>query len=254
MSLSDQYVEEYGLKIHTLNMKDSLRLIEEAVISRTSPVQHIVVNVAKLVNAQKDPQLRAAINNSDLVNIDGLAVAWVLRWHGHHVQERVAGIDLFQNLIKLCSEKGFRPYFLGAKPDVVKRIVDVFQERFPLLQIAGYRDGYFSDDDAGQVAEDIRSSQADMLFVAITSPKKELFLDTYTSIMAIPFSMGVGGSFDVISGSVKRAPVWMQKYGMEWFFRVLQEPRRMWRRYAVTNTTFLFLVLRRLLFKRRGHD
>ena len=231
-------------------MRESLDHIEHNVVSRKSFMQHIVVNAAKIVHAQKDEELRKAINNSDLVNIDGKPVVWALKLLGHKVPEKVSGVDLFVELVRLAEEKGYRPYFLGAKKEVLEQMVKNLGRDYPELKIAGYRDGYFKKEDEQSVADDIKNSRSDMLFLGITSPKKEIFLDKFTKYMNVPFSMGVGGTFDIVSGKTKRAPVWMQNWGLEWFYRFLQEPKRMWKRYLVTNTLFIILVIKEF-FKRK---
>ncbi len=240
----------FQLKIDSATEAETIQLIEESIINRNKPLQHIVVNVAKIVHAQKDEELRNAINNSDIVNIDGQGVVWALKLLGHKVPGRVAGCDLFQSLVALSAEKGYRPYFFGAKEEVVNEMVRRFKEKYPSLQIVGCRNGYYSAEEEPAIAEEIRSANPDLLFLGITSPKKELFIDRYTAQMKIPFTMGVGGSFDVVAGKVKRAPRWMQRAGLEWFYRILQEPKRMWKRYAVTNSKFALLLIREFFKKR----
>lgn len=244
-------VKAFGLNIHIASFADSVDEIEACVRSRDRAIQHIVVNAAKIIHAQGDHALRDAINHSDIVNIDGQAVVWALRFLGHAVPERVAGCDLFQALVDLCAEKGYRPYFFGAKQEVLDQMLLRFRTRFPNLEIAGARNGYYQKEEEAGIAAEISAARPDMLFLGITSPKKELFIDTYTRQMGIPFTMGVGGSFDIVAGKTKRAPLWMQNAGLEWLYRVYQEPRRMWKRYAVTNTQFIGLVLR-ARFRRRA--
>jgi N-acetylglucosaminyldiphosphoundecaprenol N-acetyl-beta-D-mannosaminyltransferase len=125
--------------------------------------------------------------------------------------------------------------------------MEIYSFKYGTSLVAGYRNGYYSVEDEQSVAEQIAASEADMLFVAITSPKKEIFLNKYKHLIKVPFIMGVGGSFDVIAGKTKRAPLWMQKAGLEWLFRVKQEPGRMWKRYLYGNSEFLYLVLREKL-------
>jgi len=149
-----------------------------------------------------------------------------------------------ENLVKLGAEKKYRIFFLGAKEQVVKDVVDVYTKKYGADIIAGYRNGYFTKEEEQQVATQIAGSGASILFVAMSSPKKEIFLNTYKDLIQTPFIMGVGGSFDVISGLVKRAPNWMQKWGLEWFYRVMQEPRRMWKRYLFGNSEFIYLVFK----------
>ncbi len=237
-------IRAFGLKIHNGNMAETICTIDDAVKNRSNVIQHIVVNAAKIVNAQKDEDLRKAINNSNIVNIDGQPVVWALRFLGHQVSERVAGCDLFQELVAVCAKKGYKPYFFGAKEEVLQKMIQIFKQKHPALQIAGYRNGYYSAKEEPHIADSIKASKADMLFLGITSPKKEIFIDTYSKKMEIPFIMGVGGSFDIVAGKTRRAPLWMQKSGLEWLYRVYQEPGRMWKRYLTTNTEFIMLVLK----------
>ena len=139
-----------------------------------------------------------------------------------------------------------------AKDDVIERVVEIAQRDYPGIQIAGHRNGYFSSGEEEGIARSIRDARTDLLFVAMTSPKKEIFMRRWGSLMKVKVCHGVGGSFDVMAGVTRRAPSWMQICGLEWLFRVLQEPRRMWRRYLVTNTIFLVLAIREVLWRRRS--
>ena len=130
---------------------------------------------------------------------------------------------------------------------MIEKVIKNVKSQYPGLQIVGYRDGYFSESEEEEIATRIKNSEADILFVGISSPKKELYLKKYIHIMQTPFVMGVGGSFDVIAGSIRRAPVWMQKTGLEWFYRLASEPRRMWKRYFTTNTIFAWMILKALI-------
>jgi N-acetylglucosaminyldiphosphoundecaprenol N-acetyl-beta-D-mannosaminyltransferase len=159
----------------------------------------------------------------------------------------VAGVDLFEALMRRAGEKGWRVFLLGAKEEVVSKVASTYQHKYPKLVLAGYRNGYWKGEaEEAQVVEQIRDARPDLLFVAISSPKKEQFLGRYQAEMKIPFAMGVGGTFDVAIGHVKRAPVWMQKSGLEWFYRFLQEPRRMFRRYFIEDMAFVWLFLKEL--------
>ena len=181
------------------------------------------------------PKLREVIRSCDLINVDGQPVVWMSRWLGQPLKERVNGTDLMMALIERSAEKGYRPFFLGAKEEVVAKVAQTLQARYPQLRLAGWHDGYWSTEEEPAVVEQIRRSEADILFVAISSPKKEIFLGKWKEELGVPFMMGVGGSFDVAAGCVKRAPRWMQKAGLEWLYRLMQEPARMWRRYLVND-------------------
>ncbi len=240
----NERVTLFGCNIDNVSMEETLALVEGFVRARR-PHQHVVVNVDKLVKASRDEGLRRIINACDLVNVDGMPVVWASRLLGKPLKERVAGIDLFEALMGRAADKGWRVFLLGARPDVVREVAATYARRYPGLVLAGVRDGYWQGEDAeAGVVRQVRDSRADLLFVAISSPRKEQFLGLYQAEMRIPFAMGVGGSFDVATGRVKRAPAWMQTAGLEWFFRFLQEPRRMFRRYFIDDMAFIWLVIK----------
>jgi len=205
------------------------------------------VNADKLRKASKDPELRRVINECALINVDGVPVVWASRLLGKPLKERVAGIDLFEFLVERAAERGWRVFFLGAQEEIVQAVKALYEKRFPRLQVAGYRNGYWRPEEEASVVRLIADSRPDLLFVAISSPKKEQFLGRYQAEMRVPFAMGVGGSFDIAVGKVKRAPMWMRQCGLEWFFRFLQEPRRMFKRYFIDGTYFFWLLLKELL-------
>jgi len=247
----NEHVSLFGCRIDNVSMQETLGKIEGFVRSGL-PHQHVVVNVDKLVKASRDPALRRIINSCALVNVDGMPVVWASRLLGQPLKERVAGIDLFEALMARSAERGWRVFLLGARDEVVREVAATYARRYPQLQLAGWRDGYWNGEaEEAQVARQVRDSRADLLFVAISSPKKERFLDQYQGEMRIPFAMGVGGSFDVAVGRIRRAPRWMQKAGLEWFHRFLQEPRRMFRRYFIDDMVFIWLVMKEAA---RGHS
>ncbi|MAZ73163.1 MAG: glycosyltransferase [Flavobacteriaceae bacterium] len=225
-------------------MTETLALVSKA-ISQKKQLHHVVVNAGKIVAMQKDEALRKSVNESDIINADGQAVVWAAKILAKPLKERVAGIDLMENLVEMAHQQNHKIFLLGAKEEVVQKVSEIYQDTYSTNLIAGYRNGYFTREDEPQIAQQIANSGAQMLFVAITSPIKENFLYNHRNILKdVPFVMGVGGSFDVVSGLTKRAPIWMQNTGLEWFYRFLQEPKRMWKRYLVGNSTFIWLVLK----------
>ena len=231
-----------GVPLDIATMDETVTWIDNRV-ARGAFTQHVVVNVAKLVNMRKDKALFDSVTGCDLINVDGMGVVWGMRFAGMDVPERVAGVDLFHRLLKMSGEKGYSVYLLGARPEIVEKTVAIVENTYPGLKIAGFHHGYFWEDETA-VVEDIRQSGAKLLFVAITSPKKENFIHTHRDALGVYFVMGVGGTFDVVAGKVSRAPLWMQAAGLEWFYRLIQEPRRMWKRYMVTNTIYAMLLIR----------
>ena len=225
-------------------MKETLSRIEECIL-HNKQLHHVVVNAGKIVQMQSDLQLRKSVNESDLINADGQAVVWASRFLGKPLKERVAGIDLMVNLVELAYKKKYKIFFFGAKEEVVKTVVTKYADQYSSEIVAGYRNGYFKKKEEQQIATQISDSGANILFVAISSPTKENFLYENKELLnKVNFVMGVGGSFDVVAGVVKRAPLWMQKAGLEWFYRFSQEPKRMWKRYLIGNTKFILLVLK----------
>jgi N-acetylglucosaminyldiphosphoundecaprenol N-acetyl-beta-D-mannosaminyltransferase len=238
-------IELMGCLIDNLSMEETLQKVE-GFIRSGRPHQHVVVNVDKLCKAAKDAELRRIINACPLISVDGMPLLWAARLIGKRLKERVTGIDLFQRLVERAAEKGWRVFFLGARREVVQALAARYRSQYPALQVAGYRDGYWQAEEEPAVAKSIAESRADLLFVAISSPHKERFLSRYQAQMNVPFAMGVGGSFDVVVGKVKRAPRWMQRCGLEWFYRFLQEPRRMFRRYFIDDSYLFWLLLKEL--------
>jgi N-acetylglucosaminyldiphosphoundecaprenol N-acetyl-beta-D-mannosaminyltransferase len=230
-------------------MQETIDIVDHA-ISEGEQLHHVVVNAGKIVSMQNDFQLRKSVNESDLINADGQAVVWASKILGKPLKERVAGIDLMVNLIELAHKKNYKVFFLGAKEEVVKSVVAKYTKQYSANIIAGYRNGYFKKEEEQDIARKIVNSGANILFVAISSPIKENFLyENKKPLKKVNFVMGVGGSFDVVSGKVKRAPLWLQNSGLEWFYRFTQEPSRMWKRYLIGNIKFILLVLKWKLFK-----
>lgn len=235
-----------GFPIDVLSMSETMDVIRRAIQERHL-LQHVVVNVAKLIQMRNDPVLARDVTESDLINVDGMGVVYGCRLLGISIRDRVAGIDLMEQILTEGEKHGWRPFFLGAKPDVLDEAIRRIRARHPRLPIAGFHHGYFSAEEEAGVAELITQSHADCLFIAITSPRKEAFMNRWRDVMNIPFVMGVGGSIDVIAGKVSRAPRWMQRSGLEWAYRLGQEPRRMWRRYLFTNASYARVLAAELL-------
>ena len=230
--------------IHNLSMQETLQEVD-CTIEKGEQLHHVVVNAGKIVAMQNDLQLRKSVNESDLINADGQAVVWASKVLRKPLKERVAGIDLMVNLVDLAYQKNYKIFFFGAKEEVVKAVVNKYSNEYSPQIIAGFRNGYFKKEEEQDIARQISNSGANILFVAISSPTKENFLYENKELLnKVNFIMGVGGSFDVVSGKVKRAPLWMQNYGLEWFYRFAQEPKRMWKRYLVGNSKFIALVLK----------
>jgi N-acetylglucosaminyldiphosphoundecaprenol N-acetyl-beta-D-mannosaminyltransferase len=239
--------EVLGYPMLAATMSEVVDLCEGAIVG-SRPIQIGVMNAAKVVNAARDAGLHEAILSCDVILADGQSVVWASRMLGQPLPERVAGIDLFIQLLELADEKHLSVFLLGATPNVVEQVADVVRARYPGARLVGHRDGYFDDEES--VAQEIAASHPDMLFLGMTSPKKEKFLEKYQPVMNVPVTHGVGGSFDILAGVTKRAPEAWQRVGMEWAYRLIQEPGRMWKRYLRTNVLFSAMIVRALVSQR----
>jgi N-acetylglucosaminyldiphosphoundecaprenol N-acetyl-beta-D-mannosaminyltransferase len=233
----------FGVEVDALTMDQTVLRIMQ-LVGEGVPVQHVVLNASKVVMMSKDDRLKSVIKACPIVNADGQSVVVASRLLRQRLPERVAGIDLFVELVERSAADGRSVYFLGARDEVLEEMTSRFLAKYPTLRIAGTRNGYWDDDAA--VVQQVRDAKPDLLFLAIPSPRKEFWLAEHMPAMGVPFAMGVGGSFDVVAGKVKRAPVWVQRIGCEWVYRLVQEPRRMWKRYLVGNTSFIWLTLKEL--------
>jgi N-acetylglucosaminyldiphosphoundecaprenol N-acetyl-beta-D-mannosaminyltransferase len=242
-------LEVLGCPLDAVTMDEAVARCEGA-IATGRYLQHMSVNAAKLVALRDDPEMRAAIEPCGLITADGQSVVWATRLLGARLPERVAGIDLMTRLLEAADAKGYSVYVLGARREVLDTALERLRERYPRLTVAGTRDGYYADDEADEVCGEIRASGADILFVAMSSPRKEYFLGERGSSLGVPFTMGVGGSVDVIAGLARRAPRALQRAGLEWAYRLAQEPRRLARRYFTTNVRFAWMAVRAFVTRR----
>ncbi len=243
-----------GVPVVPATLRDAVDWVDHAVSSRER--LHVgVVNAAKIVNMRRDPELRDDVLSSDVVFADGMSVVWASRLLGPPLPERVTGIDLMHRILEHGQSRGYRVYLLGATPQVVAAAGARLHTLYPGIEIVGSHHGYFADTEEEAVASAIAHARPDVLFVAMTSPRKERFLSRWSGRLGVPVCHGVGGSLDVVAGQVKRAPETWQRLGLEWLYRVKQEPARLWRRYLVTNSIFVGLVLaelaRRVVGRRR---
>lgn len=212
----------------------------------------ITVNSAILVMMQADEALRKACAAGCLIVPDGMSVVWASRLAGAPLAERIAGVDLMARLLAEGAVAELRVFFLGATEKVVTELVSRAREEHAGLVIAGYRNGYFGRKEHARIIRRIRESEADILFVGMPTPFKEIWCHEHKQELGVPVILGVGGSFDVLAGEVPRAPKWMQAIGMEWFWRLIMEPRRLAKRYLVTNTLFAAMCLKTLFRSRRS--
>jgi N-acetylglucosaminyldiphosphoundecaprenol N-acetyl-beta-D-mannosaminyltransferase len=222
-----------GIPVAQINMEQLLTWVEKRIEERQPPAHVVTANAEIIYRAWRDQQLAHLIQQADLITADGSGVIWAGKKLNTPFPERVTGVDLTQRLLALAAEKGWQVYFLGAKPEVVEKAVLRVLSQYPNLQISGYRHGYFSKQEIDQVVANIHMVKPQLLFVALGAPRQDYFIRENLTRMNVPVAIGVGGTFDVLAGTVSRAPKWMQKWGLEWLYRLCKEPRRFGRMLAL---------------------
>jgi N-acetylglucosaminyldiphosphoundecaprenol N-acetyl-beta-D-mannosaminyltransferase len=250
--LRSRRLDLLGCPVDPCTSREVLDEVQQAVERRDRKCVIHFVNGNKIAQAHEDPEMRGILWRGDLVLADGQPLLPMARLLGLEIPERIDGVGLMEKLLRLADERRYRVFLLGARQDVLEACVANVQRRHPHLVVAGQRNGYFAESELPEIVAQINASRPDLLFIGIGSPTKERLADQWGGRIDAPVIQGVGGSFDVIAGMVRRAPVWMQRVGLEWFFRVLQEPKRMFWRYLKTNAQCLALFARALLSRTLG--
>ncbi len=213
-------------------------------IERNEKLHLVFVNALKVYEIARSVRMAKAMQEAELILADGVPVLWASRFFGRPLPGRVNGTDLFELLLREAERRDKRVFLLGSTPSNLERLIATLHRRHPRLTIAGWRHGYFSDEEDEEVIAEINKARAHLLFIGISSPKKEIWANRYKHRLEVPVIQGVGGSFDVVAGIIPRAPRWAQKSGLEWLDRVIREPRRMFWRYARCNSMFIYFVLK----------
>jgi N-acetylglucosaminyldiphosphoundecaprenol N-acetyl-beta-D-mannosaminyltransferase len=234
-------VSIYGIPFCKLGMQETVQLMTDMIRSG-KPHQVITANPIMVMAALGDPAYKAMMQRAELIVPDGTGIVWAAKYAGNPVKERVPGIELLHELLRVGESFGWRFYLLGAAPDIVAETARRLQQRFPGIAIAGYRDGFFGPQEDAEVIRSIREAKPDVLFVARGADTQEPWIDRYKHELGVPLVMGVGGSFDVIAGKTKRAPRWVQRMRLEWLYRLIQEPFRYKRMLVLPK--FVLYVLR----------
>lgn len=236
-------IEILNTIIDVLNVQETIDLVGQYVNAKT-PLHLIGVNADKINELNTNERLKQIVNSCGIINADGVSIILASKFLGKPLPERVAGIDLMMSLVELSERKGYCVYLLGAKQEVVEKTAEVLNLKYPKLRLVGIHNGYFKEEDWHAISAELKEKKPDFIFVGITSPLKEYLVEYLQDDGINGVFMGVGGSFDVISGKIPRAPLWMQKMGLEWLFRVIQEPRRLFKRYFVGNVLFIKAIIK----------
>jgi len=229
-----------GFRIDRVSMDSALARIEKFIAERV-PRYLVTADASMVVTAQDDPELAGIVDRADLVTPDGAGILWASRKLRTPITDKVSGVDLVAQMVRLSEEKGYRIFFFGAGPGVAQQAAENLLKRYPGAHIVGTRDGYFKPDQEAEIVAEIKAARPDMLFVAMGIPKQEKWITRYKDEIGVPVSAGIGGSFDVYSGRVKRAPVFMQRNGLEWLHRLAANPKKIGK--VMTLPKFVMMTL-----------
>jgi len=244
----------FGLPFDNVTMGETLAAIE-SLIARKKPALIFTPNVQRVVAASRDESIRQIYRQADLLLPDGMPLYWSSRLLGRGLKARVAGSDLIFTFCERAARDGHRVFFLGAAPGVAVKAAENLAAKYRGLVVAGTYSppfGFEADSqEVGKIVALLESSRPDLLFLALGFPKEEDFLWQHRDQIQVPVSIGVGASIDFAAGRARRAPLWIQRIGLEWFFRLVQSPRRLWKRYLVSNAYFIYLLAKELVSRRR---
>lgn len=243
------YVEILGIKISKFKMEEALAYLD-SLIQKGQKAMVVTPNSEMIVLARKDRELARILNNADLSVPDGAGVVMASRLLKNPLAERVAGFDLMQESLALASRKGYTVYLLGAEPGIVDLASEKIKESYPGIRISGTHHGFLADGLEERVLADLNKIKPDILYVGMGVPRQEKFLDKHLKEIDVKVAMTVGGSFDVLAGKVRRAPLWMQRLNLEWLYRLIQEPARIGRMLALP--VFVFLVIKQYCKEKIG--
>jgi N-acetylglucosaminyldiphosphoundecaprenol N-acetyl-beta-D-mannosaminyltransferase len=244
-------VEMFGCPFDRVDMASAIAQVEGYIARRDRVYQSVGVNIDQLLKMQREPDFAKIVNSCDLITADGMPVVWCSRLFGDPLPERVPSVDIMFEMLPVAAKKGYRIFLLGAKEESVQAAAAAFRRDHPGIQIVGVRNGYFKVEDEAEITRQINESGADMLFIAISSPKKEQFVERNRAQLRVPFVLGVGGAFDIAAGLFTRAPGWLRHTGLEITWRVMQEPKRMGPRF-LDDLTFGKYVVKEWVRRRRG--
>jgi len=231
----------HGIRVHRVTMEDTLDILDRF-IRQGGPHHVITLDASMCVTAGEDSDLKRIIEKADLITPDSSGVLWACSRLGQPLTERVSGVEIVERLCSLSPQLGYKLFFFGAAPGIAESAAEKMRARYPGCQIVDTRDGFFKPEDESAIVEQIRVANPDVLCVAMGIPKQEKFIDRHRTDLGIPVMIGVGGTFDVFSGTVKRAPMWMQRANLEWLYRLYKNPRKIGK--VMTLPRFVWKTLR----------
>ncbi len=243
----DERIKFLNISVDNLTMEEALDKIQQLIVMKEN--QYVVTpNVDHIVKLERIPQFRQAYREAALVLTDGKPLIWISRLMGRPIREKISGSDLFPRICQMAAVKGYRMFFLGAAPGVALKAAERLTKTYPGLQICGVWSppvGFEKNrHEVQEIIKRVKAAMPDILILALGAPKQELFIWKYRKALGVPVSIAVGASIDFAAGTVKRAPVWMQRCGLEWLFRLIQEPGRLARRYLIDDPQILGIIIR----------
>ena len=234
-----------GVRVHAVQIPDAVSQMQHWIEERQACHYVAVTGMHGVMEAQHDPAFKQILNTADLVVSDGMPLVWAGRRYGCPMKRRVYGPELMMTFCQQTAEKGYRHYFYGGAEGVPEHLAETLSRRFPGFQVAGCYSPPFrplTEAEDAEIVERINGSGADILWVGLSTPKQEKWMYTHRDRLRVPVLMGVGAAFDLNTGRLTQAPAWMREHGMEWFFRLMMEPRRLWKRYLVLGPKFAWNV------------
>ncbi len=244
-------------EIDDVSMREALRIIKDSIKEREEGYV-LTPNVDHLMMLQKDEEFRHIYQGASLVCADGMPLLWGARFLGTPLKEKVSGSDLFVRLCKIAAEKGYGLFFLGGRPGSALKAADMLSSAYKNIRITGvYSPPFGFEDDHCEnekILAMIRKAQPDILFVGLGAPKQEKWIYRHYRELKVPVSIGIGATFEFTAGVVKRAPLWMQKSGLEWLWRLAMEPGRLWKRYLIRDVKFFWLLLKQKIGKHSQYE
>ncbi len=237
-----------GCQVHLVDLNQAVEEIAVMIQTGKTPAHIITANAEILYQASHDPELAKIINGANLVTPDGIGVVWAAGFLGHQTRGRVTGIELLEAICREGTRRGWKVFFFGAAPGVAETAAGNLAEKYPGLKIAGSINGYFTPEKEKDIIAAIKEAAPDILFVGLGAPRQEFWIRDKREELQVPVCIGIGGSFDVISGQKKRAPAWVIKANLEWLYRLVSEPSRIKRQMALPK---FVLAIWRQKYKRQ---
>jgi N-acetylglucosaminyldiphosphoundecaprenol N-acetyl-beta-D-mannosaminyltransferase len=245
-----KYFDVLGVRFAAVQIEDVIREMEEWISTDRRTHCISVSNVHSVIESQNNPGFMRVLNTSDLNVPDGMPIIWMGRSQGHRLPRRVYGPDLFMEFCLETQDMPYRHFFYGAAPEVLELLVENFKKQFPGIKVAGFYAPPFrplTEEEDLEVIEIINDAAPDVLWVGLGCPKQEFWISAHRESIHVPVIAGIGQAFNIYAGQTRQAPKWLREHGLEWLFRLILEPRRLWRRYLIGNLKFIFGLFRHSL-------